>query len=123
MITVLFLRGSCFFKPLAIILLVLGISVNCFAATYYISTAGNDVTGDGSAGNPWKTLSKATGTVTTAGDIIHVNAGTYTETLQCSLAVGVSIEGDGVTSIIRSTLTTNFVELLSLNLPVRSGPR
>jgi len=99
------------------LLLVCFFPITGMAVTYYISPAGNDATGDGSAGNPWKTLSKATITVTTAGDIIHVNAGTYTETVQCSLAVGVSIEGDGVTSIIRSTLTTNFIELLSLSSP------
>lgn len=90
-------------------------SGNGFATIFYISPAGNDVTGDGSIGNPWKTLSKATINVVTAGDIIYVNAGTYTETLQCSLAVGVSIEGSGTTSIIKSTLTTNFIELLSLS--------
>src|SRR5664279_4724355 len=39
---------------------------------------------------------------TASGDIIHVNTGTYTETNQCVLAVGVSIEGNGVTSHIIS---------------------
>ena len=85
-----------------------------FASTYYISPTGNDVTGSGNIGNPWKTLLWATQTVTTSGDIIHVNAGTYMETSQCSLAAGVSIEGDGITSIITSSLTTVFKELLSL---------
>jgi hypothetical protein len=88
---------------------------NSFAATWYISTTGNDVTGDGSIGNPWRTLHKATQTVLTAGDIIHVNAGTYLETLQSTLAVGVSIEGDGITSILQSTLTADFTEMLSLS--------
>lgn len=74
-------------------------------ATYYISTTGNDTTGTGAVGSPWRTLYKACTTVTTPGDIIHVNAGTYTETQQCPLAVGVSIEGDGITSIIKSTQT------------------
>jgi hypothetical protein len=45
------------------------------ATTFYISPDGNDQTGNGSAGNPWKTLFKATSVVTNAGDIIHVNAG------------------------------------------------
>ena len=82
------------------------------ATTYYISPGGNDASGTGTVGNPWKTLYKATSTVTTAGDIIHVNAGTYVETIQCNLNVGVSIEGDGVTSIIKSTLTTPYFALL-----------
>lgn len=33
------------------------------AATYYVSTAGNDTTGDGSVGNPWKTITHAAATV------------------------------------------------------------
>ena len=48
-------------------------------ATYYVSDAtGNDTTGDGSVGNPWKTIQKAVDTVV-AGDTILVKAGTYAE--------------------------------------------
>ena len=74
------------------------------ATTYYIDPSGNDTTGNGTS-TPWKTLYKACSTVSGAGDIIHVNAGTYTETQTCILAVGVSIEGDGITSIIHSNVT------------------
>ncbi len=84
------------------------------ATTYYISPNGNDATGNGTAGNPWKTLFKATSTVNTTGDIIHVNAGTYTETQVCNLAAGVSIEGDGIASIIKSTIATDFSPTLRL---------
>ena len=80
------------------------------AATYYISPSGNDTSGNGSVGTPWKTLRKACTTVSGAGDIIHVNAGTYTETQQCFLAVGVSIEGDSqTTSIIKSTINGAYI--------------
>ncbi len=88
-----------------------------YAGTFYISPTGNDETGTGSISNPWKTLYKAALAVTTAGDIIHVNAGTYTETKQIVLAVGVSIEGDGVSSVIKSTITTDWTEILSLHSP------
>lgn len=48
--------------------------------TRYVDTAGSDSTGDGTSGNPYKTIGKAV-TVTNAsgaaGDIIHVNAGTH----------------------------------------------
>ncbi len=76
--------------------------------TWYIHPDGHDDTGDGTAGNPWKTLYKATATVPAiqgeAGDIIHVNAGSYTEVQQCALAVDISIEGDGAgNTIIHST--------------------
>jgi parallel beta-helix repeat protein len=94
-------------------------SVFCFAqtgfsTTYYISLSGNDLTGTGTAINPWRTLYKATSVVAGAGDIIHVNTGTFTETLQCALKPGVSIEGDGASlSIIKSTLTAAFTPILS----------
>ncbi len=84
------------------------------ATIFYISPTGNDVTGNGTAGNPWKTLYKATNAVSVPGDIIHVNAGTYIETLQAALKPGVSIEGDGITSILKSTLTADFTPMLIL---------
>ncbi len=85
-----------------------------FATTYYISTTGNDVTGNGTIANPWRTLFKATSTVSGAGNIIHVNVGTYVETQQCLLAVGVSVEGDGITSILKTTRTALYEPLLYL---------
>jgi nicotinamide mononucleotide transporter len=86
---------------------------NCsFATTYYINPKGNDETGNGSSGRPWKTLFKATVTVKNAGDIIHVTAGTYTEVIRCQLGVGVSIEGEGAASIIKSSLTEAFVAII-----------
>jgi nicotinamide mononucleotide transporter len=88
---------------------------NAYAATYYISPAGNDISGNGSINNPWKSLYQATSAVKTLGDIIHVSAGTYTETQQCVLAVGVSIEGEGITSVIKSSLTSDWTALLIAN--------
>jgi nicotinamide mononucleotide transporter len=85
---------------------------SCFATTYYISTKGSDKTGNGSIGTPWQSLYQATTVVTKAGDIIHVNAGTYTEIIRCTLAPGVSIEGEGAASIIQSTLTEPFVAII-----------
>jgi PKD domain/Secretion system C-terminal sorting domain len=98
--------------------LALCISTISQAATYYISPTGNDATGNGTAANPWRTLAKATSTVTAAGNIIHVTAGTYTETQQLNLAVGVSIEGEGAaTTIINSTVTGQWSLFLSLDSP------
>ena len=85
---------------------------NSFAETYYISPAGNDETGTGSQRNPWKTLYKAASAVTKAGNTIHVKAGIYIETRQIALAVGVSIEGEGVSSVIKSSLTDDWKEIL-----------
>ncbi len=98
---------------ITLLLLLVSFCVN--ATTYYISPSGNDGTGTGAIGLPWKTLYKACTAVTSSGDIIHVNAGTYTETLQCSLAAGVNIEGDGVTSILKSALTADYTAMLLLH--------
>ena len=100
-----------------VLLLIVSVLLYCTATatTYYISPSGNDATGTGTINSPWRTLFKACQSVNTTGDIIHVNAGTYVETAQSLLAVGVSIEGDGITSVIKSTLTAQYVAILSLN--------
>jgi uncharacterized repeat protein (TIGR02059 family) len=69
------------------------------ATTYYISTSGSD-SNNGSIGTPWKTLAYACSKANASGDIIHINAGTYYETSQSILAVGVSIVGEGMTSTL-----------------------
>lgn len=87
-------------------------------AIFYISPTGNDTTGNGSIGAPWKTLKKATTSVTTAGDIIYVKSGTYTETQQSNLSRGVSIEGENKTNtIINTTQTGDWSTLLELYSP------
>ena len=97
------------------IALVFCFAFNVYSTTWYISPAGNDVTGDGTIANPWLTLHKATVTVNEVGDIIHVKAGIYIEIEQCVLNVGVSIEGEGDVSVIKSVLTNPFIETLSLS--------
>jgi hypothetical protein len=86
-----------------LILVMLFLSSSVAGTTYFIDPSGNDAN-NGSGTNPWKTLAYACSRVKNAGDIIHVNAGTYTEISQSQLAVGVSIEGVGVNSIIRSLI-------------------
>ena len=78
----------------------------CFTGTiYYISNSGDDNTGDGSINNPWTSLSHACSQVTTFGDLIYVNSGTYYESQSCVLAEGVSIKGEGDSSHIISSYT------------------
>jgi hypothetical protein len=90
-----------------LILVLLCISWMVHATTYYIDPAGIDNAGRNGTIQPWKTLAYACGRVKTAGDIIHINAGTYNESVQSMLAVGVTLEGDGNTSIITSTTLTS----------------
>ena len=81
--------------------------------TYYIDPAGNNGN-SGSIDSPWLTLNYACANAITPRDVIHVNTGTYTETTQSVLAVGVSIEGTGVTSIIISNISTAHAGTLYL---------
>ncbi len=104
-------------KFISTLLLVLFLQ-SSYANTYYISPTGNDVSGNGTISNPWRSLYKATSTVKAAGDIIHVKAGNYIETVRCTLAPGVSIEGDGAdVSIIQSTLTEQFIAIIIATSP------
>lgn len=64
------------------------------AGTIYVSTTGNDATGDGSIGNPYASLNKAS-TVATSGDVIYFETGSYTEANQINIGTGVSIDGAG----------------------------
>ena len=66
-------------RTVVVVLAVL-VALSCttaFAANIFISTSGNDTTGNGSIGSPYATLAKAT-SVAAPGDTIQVRAGTYT---------------------------------------------
>ena len=66
------------------------LSVN--SANWYVSTTGDDTSGDGSAGNPFATLNKAYDS-SASGDIIYVGAGTFTNTGTISIAKNITIQG------------------------------
>jgi len=99
-----------------IILLTITLSGN--AATFYIDTSGNDKTGDGSKMKPWATLSFACLKVKNEGDFIHIKTGTYIETKACKLYPGVSLEGEGIKTVIKSHYngksTDNYDALIQL---------
>lgn len=90
-------------KLLTIILICLALIGN--GTNYYVSTTGGNAGHTGLVGDPFLTLAYACSQVTTSGDVINVGAGTFTETAQCVVSVGVSIVGvvaNPLTSIIRS---------------------
>ena len=99
-----------------IVIIFLSVSFIVNGQTYYISPTGNDATGNGSQANAWKTLSKATSTVTSG--VIHVLSGTYTESGTLNLKAGVSIEGDGkTTTIIKSSTTGQWSTFINMESP------
>ena len=66
------------------------------AATYYVTTGGNDATGDGSQGAPFATLAAAYAEVVASGEpgVIHVADGTYQPTAPVALSSTVEIIGN-----------------------------
>jgi gliding motility-associated-like protein len=67
-----------------------------FAATYYLSTSGNDGN-DGSQGNPWRTLKHAVSRVAAnQGHTISIGDGTFVENGSFVVPTGVSIVGAGI---------------------------
>lgn len=58
------------------ILLILCVALPAYCSTYYVATNGDDTTGDGSIGNPWKTIPTAI-TAAVAGDTIYLRGGNH----------------------------------------------
>jgi hypothetical protein len=71
------------------------------ANSRYVSTLGNDASGDGSAAHPWKTLKYAVTQVpANQGQTIQLAAGTFIEDGPVEVPLGVSIAGAGKDSTI-----------------------
>jgi hypothetical protein len=98
-------------KLLIVILLFCSIILN--AKTSYVATTGNN-SNNGTIGSPWLTIAYAV-SQSTSGDIIHVNAGSYTISTMILVPVGISIEGDGTTTILNSTVTAQYNMVFKLN--------
>lgn len=87
------------------------------ATIYYVRTDGNNANAGTSntSGGAWLTVAYAAAN-TTSGDDIIVQPGTYTETSQVGLPVGVDLYGtDKWTCIIKSTLTATFTSAIYLS--------
>lgn len=72
---------------------------------YYVSTIGNDTTGDGSFLNPWATWQKGF-TELAAGDTLYIRGGTYTPeaTYQDPRYFGVVVDGVAGTALNKITV-------------------
>jgi hypothetical protein len=83
-------------------ILLLAVSLNGWATKIYIAPTGNDATGNGSSGNPYLTISKGV-TEATVGDTVYIVAGTYNINATIDVPVGISIMGEGSSTILSST--------------------
>ena len=77
------------------------------AATYYVSTSGND-SSNGSQASPWRTVTKAANTIV-AGDTANIAAGTYSEavTINNSGSAGKPRTFAGTNAVIAGNITIN----------------
>ena len=81
----------------------------------YVSPTGNDTTGNGSVGSPWRTIQKAADSVL-VGDTVYVRAGTYTE------AVLISRSGSSTNYITFRNFGTDSVTLKPPGTSATSSP-
>jgi parallel beta-helix repeat protein len=80
----------------------------------YVSTTGNDISGNGTAENPYQTISKGI-SMASDGDTVSVAAGTYNENIQLDIGVDVIndrtgntiISGTGGAPVVRANSITN----------------
>ena len=77
------------------------------AGIYYVDVTGDNAN-DGSINHPWSSIMYAATQVTTAGDTIFINPGVHTLSSGCDIAVGVSINGAGNSSVINITITDDW---------------
>ena len=77
-------------------------------ADWYVSTSGNDSTGDGSIGSPYATVSKAI-TSASAGDTIYVKRGdTFTMSSHISVNKSLTIDAYGTGAKPRFEFPTDW---------------
>ncbi len=88
-----------------------------WANTYYISPTGSDATGTGTITNPWKTLYKATSTITTSGNTIFLLPGVYVENQTSILKPGVSLQAADTGAVLKSTMSAQFVPIVQMHSP------
>lgn len=92
----------CFYTCVTALLLV--IQLPLFSQTIYVSPSGNDVSGDGSAGNPFRTITHAVG-VAASGNTVQLGSGTYNELV----VINKSLTIDGVSNSLATVTYTGTI--------------
>ncbi|KPK84903.1 MAG: hypothetical protein AMS27_08780 [Bacteroides sp. SM23_62_1] len=95
-------------------------SLQAIASDYYVdAVGGSDATGNGTQGNPWKTITYALSKISGTGHTLHVAAGTYDaslgETFPILMENGVSLAGTGAeVSIINANEAGRVIQCISI---------
>ena len=87
-----------------------------FASTYYVATTGNDESGNGTEGSPWKTIQGAIdkGTVSN-GDVIIVKDGTYTENVDVDKQLTIQSENGYASTTVVAASSSDHVFYINTN--------
>ena len=102
---------------LAVLFIFAALSTNAFAADYYVATTGNDTTGNGSLGNPWRTIQYAIRNVTN-GSTIHVAAGTYSENVNVNKSVNLIGNSSQNTNVVAAITEDHALEVKADNVNI-----
>ena len=87
------------------------------ASTIYVNKSGSDVTGDGSAGNPFATIQFAINSAT-SGDTVNVASGTYQEDIVINKSLTLQGAGKTETTILRNASVDQVVLIQSSDVTI-----
>jgi len=92
------------------------------AASYYVSTTGNDAN-NGSQATPWRTIQKAASTVS-AGDTVNVASGTYSESVSFGRggASGAPVTFVGPATVSSFTVSADYVTVRNFSVTTSGAP-
>ncbi|MDD5141091.1 MAG: choice-of-anchor Q domain-containing protein [Verrucomicrobiales bacterium] len=120
-----FLHELMFNRYIAILMLALTGAGTLSAATYYVSTSGND-SNSGSSSSPWLTVSKAISVATSAGDIVNIASGSYSGSLTFNRSGSsgnpITFIGSNTVIVGNITISANYVTVGGLTCsPTSAG--
>ncbi|WP_187774966.1 beta strand repeat-containing protein [Pedobacter sp. BS3] len=92
--------------------------ITCFVITVsgqiYVSASGDDITGNGSSGSPYKTINKAISTATGSAVTINIAAGIYDENVVIN-KTNIKLQGAGnANSLTYNPATNTIIKAVSL---------
>jgi hypothetical protein len=87
---------------------ILFFAVTAEATTFHVSTTGNDSTGTGTSGNPWRSWQKCSNSATN-GDVCTMSAGTYTESVVANAGITFNVNPGDTVSLDGGANNNTFI--------------